>query len=349
MLINRGPYHTQRYKRGLYNAGSQMLRRAIPWGLKKAINYYYREPTATSSGRQAPAPRKTVRRSYRRKSYRPKTKKPIRKEIKEIKKSISNDTGTHTERYRAVGRMLTSTENTIFQDDVIANSASLIETPLAGLKYYNPATPGTLTTADGATGTFSHKFLFDSIYSHVRCVNNYQTPVYCTLYLLTPKGDTSVAPQEAFTSGLADIGSPSATSPLVHPTDSPVFNELWKIHKSVSKRLGPGQEMTLSHSIKKLVYDTAYNDAHTSTFKKIEGAHVYLIRVEGSLGHDLSSNQQGRLPCGVDYEMNRKYVIKYNAGIDLTTLVVNDASHSFTNYGVVSQRPASDNQAYSIG
>lgn len=268
--------------------------------------------------------------------------------IKSIKQRLSLDTGTHIQKTLDTGRLIASAR-TMAHSLIDQNNASEIETVLANLKYYDPSNPAVLVTASAASGTFTKQFLFKNIYSHIVVRNNYQVPAEVTLYIVAPKNDTSKTAIEAYTEGLNDIGGPSSTSPMMYLSDSPVFKKLYKVVKQKSKVLEVGKTMSLNHSIKNLVYDPAYNDAHTSTYKPVEGAFSYVIRVTGVVGHDTTiTTEQLKLPCGVDYEINRKWEISYQAGCDLHTVDITDnSSASFTNGGVVSNKPDANNQSYS--
>lgn len=273
--------------------------------------------------------------------------KTLKKQVRELKRTVNNEQGTHITRTRDTGRVL-SLVNQSVKTGVDANKASVLETAISVLKYYNPADPANLTTAAGATGTYVRKFRFETIYSSMSIVNNYQVPCKATIYLVEPKGDTSVTPTTAFTDGLTDVGGISSTSPLVYLTDSPVFNELWRIVKSTSKRIEPGRGLTLTHSVKNLLYDPAYHDSHTSTYKKSEAAYSFIIMVEGLLAHDTAANEQGISFAGVDYVLDSKWVVKYDAGVDLIQYTITDNSDTFTNAAVMSAKPVADNQSYSV-
>lgn len=320
----------------LYLAGAAGA--AIAHQAQKAINWYYGGPKKSKTHAKSDRGKKAIG---------PTNIRSNKKQIQRLKQMTDNDTGTHVFRIRYTGRLLAGVNESQHMQQFGCDALAL-ENALTNLKYYNPSVPGTLTTASGASGTFSHKFLFQTIHTQFKIRNNYQSPCKVTVYIVTPKNDTSKAPLTTFTDGLADIGSPTSTSPLVFITDSLVFKNLYKIEKSITKVLDAGKSCKMSYTIKDLLYDTSYFDAHTSSYKKIEGAHAYIVRLEGVLGHDTTLDEQGYLAAGIDWEAENKFVIKYNAGIDLYQVEITDNADTFTNGGVVSSKPVADNQGYSV-
>lgn len=338
------PYRKMAYAGASALAGQ--LARRVGWSaLNKAINSYRGSRPSRVYKREKPR-RARTRRSYRRR--RP-VKKSTKKCVSELKKQVDADQGTHIYRVRDTGRVGPSTTNQTSTAEIVSCNGLQLETALTNLKYYDVSNPSVLLTAAGAAGTFSKKFLFKTIFSTLTCVNNYGVPCTVSVYVVSPKTDTSKTALECFTDGLADIGSPTATSPLVYFTDSDLFNDMYKIVKSESKYLQPGNKFSVSHSIKDLMYDPALRDFHTSTYQRGHGTHQYLVRITGPLGHDSTLNQQGILQCAVDYMLNRKFVIQYQAGADLRQIEIVDNSDTFTNIGYVNNRPdVGTQQIYSL-
>lgn len=290
-------------------------------------------------------PKTTYKKTRSRARSKPKrAKKSLRCCVRKLQKQVAKDTGTHIHRLRQTGRSL-AVVNQVVHTTVVANTAALMEIAGTDMKYFDSSLPGTLDDVDIAEGTFSHKVLFDTIYSSLTVTNNYGAPCWCTVYICMPKKDTNKSVGLAYTDGLADVGSPPVDSQLVYVTDSPVFRNLWKIVKTTRKKLQPGSGYTTSHTSKNVTYDPSLNDTHSDTFQSKDKALVYLIRVEGVLSHDSTSDQQGRGKAGVDYEMNRKYIIKYAAGAQLTTIVETDTSDALP-LGRVSQKPQAGQQNY---
>lgn len=335
------PRRRRPVRRGLkkYEMAGGALAGVASMAARQALNWYGR-PRQTQT---------TVKSGYRpRRGYVPRKKKTLKKQVKELKRYAEADMGTHIYRHKgttirssAVGFMnLTSLTG-------VNNSA--IESAMAGLRYYDPASPATLVTAAAASGTYQKEFLVKRQYSKYLAVNNYQVPAMVTLYVCVPKSDTSLSPQTTFTNGLADVGNPTSSSPLVYLTDSPQFNDLWRIAKSKKAVLQPGESMMVSYSCKEYMYDPSLVDSHSEAYQSRFGAHTLTVRIEGVLGHDSAAAEYGTLQASVDVQEDRVFEIHYAAGADIKTVVINDVSDtSFTNGGVVSNKPVSDNQSYSV-
>lgn len=274
----------------------------------------------------------------------PKTKDEAQdRAIKDIKTRINLDTGTHVHRLRSCTQQLVGVNASVYRDIGI-NDATALETVLGNLKYYDPSNPGTLLNADGATGTFSKTFHFTTIHNKFTIRNNFISPVQVRMFYVVPKSDTSKLPSTAYTDGLGDVGTPSSTSTLVYLTDSPVFNKLWKIVKSQNVTLQGGQSKVMSYTMKDIKYDPAYNDAHTSSYKPIDGALRVILRLTGVVGH--TTTTVGHLAGGVDITYDTVWTVKYQAGADLYQITVNDGSGAVTTASVFTDKPIGDNIVY---
>lgn len=295
-----------------------------------------------------------VRRKYKRRRKRackpcprPRVDVKVRKDIKALKRSVKADMGVHIYRHKGT-TVLSSSVGQMSIGSLTGVTNSSIEAALAGLRYYDPSTPATLITAAGATGTYQKEFLIKRQYSKYIAVNNYQVPCMLTMYVCVPKVDTSFSPTTAFQNGLADVGNPSNSSPLVYLTDSPQFHDLWRISKSKKAVLQPGESLSISYSYKSYMYDPSLVDSHADTYQAVHGCHTLCTRLEGVLGHDNAAAERGTLQASVDLQEDRVFEIHYSAGAAIKTIAINDISDvTFTNVGVVSNKPVSDNQSYS--
>lgn len=284
---------------------------------------------------------------YTNKPSLPKKVAKISKKVTNLQKEMKSQRSELIYHDRSTGRCLSTvnTCNHVMSSDMQIND---LEAVLAQLRFFDSATPGTLVQADGASGTYNRDYHFKNIYSTTTVHNNYQVPAQVTVYVVCVKDDSSIAPLTAYTNGLADVGNPSSTSPMIHLTDSPQFNELWKICKTKKILLAPGQRASVSYSVKDIYYNPSITDSQTSSYQRKYKSYAFLIRVEGVYGHDTTNNEQGQLAAGVDYNTHFKYVVHYDAGGDLKYIYVGDSSSTFTNGGLVSSKPVADNIGYSV-
>lgn len=279
----------------------------------------------------------------------PRKVKGIQKQVKELKRIAESDMGTHIERERTTGRVLAGV-NAMGLAGFNAMTTATIERCLNKLKYYDIATPETLVVAAANLGTYTKDFYISRTYSKITVRNNYQVPCKVKVFVCVPKVDTAINAETAFTNGLTDSGNPTATSPLVQLTDSQQFNDLYRIEKSKSVLMEAGDECVMSYGFKPFLYDPALVDSQTQTYQVRYGTCIFVVRIEGVLGHDtVVTTEQSTLQVGVDVMYETMIECKYAAGIDLYTVsIVNNADTSFTNAGVVSAKPLVDNQSYSL-
>lgn len=295
--------------------------------------------TSRSYSRKKNKKRKRDPTPTRRPTTMPKLKsgKKLKRAVRTLEKkgetlSLTNNIATHTHRRRYVGQLI-SANNAMVQQAYVTNDTDTYELALAELRYYDPSTPGTLITADGASGTYSRDYFFTSVTMSLIATNNFTAPVKIRVYCLRPKQKTNKLPTTAYSEGLADqagfgASPPSVTSPLMHVTDIDLFNKNWAIENSVSRTLTAGQSITLSCHEQKIKYNPAIIDSHAQIFRPDLKNRTFLVRIEGGiLAHGSSpTTTVGRTQSGVDIEVDQKYVIRYDAGVELNDFTTSDGS-----------------------
>lgn len=291
----------------------------------------------------------TVYKKTYRKAYRKKT--TLRKQVKTLKKAVESDNAHHTYKQVQTGTF-SSAVGLCNHDSLTINTAGNIEGYCANLRYFNPATPGTLTTANPATGTYSSKIHFDNVYSKLMLRNNYQVPVKVKVYLVKPKGDTNINPHTYYSNGITDqvIGGGDETTPTIYLNDIDVFKEQWSIKVLKDVVLDAGAWCEVKHSTGKFDYDPSLFDSHTVAYQPKFKSAVFMIRLEGVLGHDTTvTTEHTNLAGQVDYMRTTVAKITYDAGVNLNDIYISDGRDaSFTNGGVVSSKPVADNIGYSL-
>lgn len=346
MIIPRTPRGVNRFNTGkqYYNA----LRYGVPAAAAYGAGRYFKNWNPFKNGKSSLQSRSAPpRRVYKRSAKTMRKVKGLTKQVAQLNRIAKSDQGTLIYRKRITERATTSVNQSSHDFARGLNSITNLEAVLAQLRYYDPTAPTALVTASGTSGTYSKEFLFDLSYHKITIRNNYQVPAKVRLYVCKVKEDTSIAANTAFTNGLADVGNPGANSALVYLTDSPQFNELWSIDKSMGKLLRPGQECVMTYTTKKFNYNPSVADSHTSEYQKSFAGTYFILRIEGVLGHDTAADQAGTLQSGIDMQIDSTWKVLYPAGADITYIVVDDTSNSFTNGGVVSSMPVSDNIGYS--
>lgn len=271
----------------------------------------------------------------------------VKMDIKKVKCFIDQRTAEHIVRCRRAGSVLCGVN---LVNHVLLNklgTVTSIEDTAASLRFFDPVT-NALVTKDLASGTYSREACV-GIYKKVLIKNNYQVPCHIELWSGTPVDATNLSPHDAFTGGLVDQGGVSATSPLIRLTDSRSVADVWDMSLISKRVLQPGEVVIGKHLVKKFDYTFSTNDQQTLAYQKNQGGHVFYLRVYGTLGHDTSAAQYGRMEAGVDWEWTATVTWEYDAGKDLKDYSVDDGSATlFTNSGVQSLKPLADNLPYSI-
>lgn len=283
----------------------------------------------------APFPTMAGRYKHKSKYYKKRSRKTsMKKQIRDLQRDVNQDLATHTHKKSFI-QFITCNENSAGYGTLEGWNINSLETALGNFRYYNPAIPGTLTTADGSTGTYSRKFHFTSLYSKVELRSASRVPVKVSAYLLTPKQDTGIEPHTAMTGGLTDQANPSNTSILINPSDSEEFNSLWSIRMCKKFVLGPEGTRTLKWSSRDVTYDPSKTDAHNLKYQKQFKNCVWYFRIQGTTSYDLTqaSGQVGTNYGAVAIHGYTKLVCKYDAGTSLNDITVDTSGLStFTNY-----------------
>lgn len=286
-----------------------------------------------------------AKKSARRLPASTRTKTGIRKTLRTLEKKgnkleLTNNIATHTYRKRTCTRM----DGTALEADHVVfntNTKDEFELALNNLRYFDPAVPGTLKTADTNLGTYARDYFFESITSKIRVCNNFTVPVKVTIYCCRPKIDTNIDPLTAYTNGLTDqvIGTVNQGKILLFPTDINEFNKFWNIEQSNRKVLPNGGVMSLSCRENKIKYSANFSDTHPQTYQTKLKNRTYFVRIEGTIGH--SGTNVGATQVSVDVCVDQKYVIRYDAGVELNDFSYADNSAGTANF--IGSKPQTSN------
>ena len=316
------------------------VRDALYYGAKYA-------PVAKSlykmySTRSVPA---VVKRSYqknrKRRPYRCYKKaapqlRGIKKDIRNLKRQQNSNQATYIKKFRSFDAAVTANENESIMNGLSMNSVTILQGVIDSVKYFDPATPATLITVDLTSPTFQNQVRFTKSYCKILARNNYVVPARVTLYVCKIKKDSNIIPSLAISNGIADMSNAAVTSPLIYPSDSHEFRDLWSIVKSKRVVLLPGEECSISHSFPAFKYDVALSDSHGLSFQTYFHGSYLLVRVEGVPAHGSTSGVT-QSKAGVDIEYQRHHTVKYPGGADIEYLEVSDNRTSITGTIQVSQ------------
>lgn len=351
--------------RAAYNVGKEIYK-AMPSTKRKPSSYKSRSRKRTKKTSKAPGGAGSLRqrRPYsRRVAFRKARKcrtlgrRKLSRKVCHLEKRVKNLTfaenaslGTFTHRLiSGATKCITSTDGKQYGVAAIEGLyMPNFNESVQYLKYYNPATPGTLTVADGKTGTYDRRFLFKNIYASLTLRNNYQTDCKIKVYLCTPKQSSSIDLQVAWQNGVDANGDSSITSYLQtgqFPNDYSDFKDVWTAKLHCKAALAPGQTMKCSHGVKDIEYDPTAYATHTASFQSKYKNFFFLLLVEGTLGHNATNS--GVQQAGVDWHLTRTRVVQYDAGVNISFQKVDNDLVSITTGGVQSHQPIPDNVPYS--
>lgn len=296
------------------------------------------------------------RRSAKRRRY-PKTRKwrrytrrktlpAVARDVALLKRTVSAMRSKWTTKERDAGQLLCTGRDTSYHEVSMLN-VTICNQIVDATPYYDSSTNAMTTKNLAAASQFSLKMHFAFVQTSMTAKNNYEIPVICQIYVVIPRSDTGILPMTMVHDGLTDLGVTGTPSQVMtYPSDSHIFRENWKIVRYKKAELKPGDSLYCSYRPKPFVFDPSSVDTHTIEFQKHLGAHVFILRIEGTLGHDDAAGY-GRTAGGVDWENNRKVVLKYDGGLEFERMTVLDTSEALsTTTGVASVMPASEQQAF---
>lgn len=274
--------------------------------------------------------------------------------IKSIITKVNSNEAVHIRRNRYVASIGCNDRQVNHDSLNTINRCTSLEGAMSLFRYYNPSTPGTLTTANASTGTYTRIVNVDSVSAKLTVRNNYIVPAKIKVYLCTVRKDTNIDPVDWYSKGVADeaftaSGANSTSNPQLYLTDIRQLTEMWDIKLLKSAILQSGHQVTVSNAVGGIRYDPALYDEHALDFLKSNKAFVFVVRVEGVLGHDATvSGEYLTLKAQVDCLLDVKFVFRYEANTTLRDISTYDGSTTaFTNYGIVGMDSIADNQAFS--
>lgn len=278
--------------------------------------------------------------------------KTLQKEVKDLKQAINSINSHHTYKGVTAGS-LKSLIGRCNQYSWQGATLSTLETATANLRFFDPAAPATLVTANPNTGTYARDISIKNFYGKFLMRNNYQVPVKVKLYLCKVKNDSSSSVLTTYTNAITDQvinAGVDETDALVYLTDIERVKENWSVDCVVDKVLEPGHEASASHSTGPFAFDPSHLDLNTDNYQKGFKSFEWFLRVEGVLGHDTAAGEYSLLLAGVDVQLFQKVDIVYNSGgADLDDIYIAEGRvQAFTNGGVASLKPVADNLAYSV-
>lgn len=273
---------------------------------------------------------------------------PLKKRVRNLERQVNKLDSKYVYR-RVEGEQVTALKNEAGWFESVKSTPSGLESAFANLKYYDPATPGTLVTAGINSGTYSHDYRI-SAHSSINIRNNDLVPINVKLYLVKAKGTVSDTPLTLLDAGLVDNGGTAKTSTMIHLSDGDDMIKPYWTYKLVKDiRLMPGGEFISKYSTGEYDYDPAKFDTIAETYQPLTKTFAWVVRVQGVVAHDkTTTGNVGTIAAAADIIIKTFYSCKYNSGgASLYTIGVSDVLDTMAAGPVVSQ-VSMRNQEYSL-
>lgn len=219
-------------------------------------------------------------------------------------------------------------------DNEYAFNTGTVTTILSKLQVWDPAT-NSFIDGDFTFGGEGKNLTIDSFYSSVTVKNNCGPTCIVTVYIVEPRTGETATPVSALTDAVVDIrldNTMNLNNRLVFPSDCPSFGSKWKTIATKKFTLLPGRQRKVTHAVKDIVWkdEIGYAD-----YDKRLKSFVYLVRLEGAVGHVSGPVRVGALDCTVDLMYEQVARVKYDGGINATRLSVQDTSTTGTTIGTL--------------
>lgn len=311
-------------------------------------NYRSRMPPAKKSKPKSKATnRKNVKNI-------PKAKpKTLQRQINQIAKQVNLLTSKHTHRYAESG-YAGANDGECDHVEWAPVSPTNLENYTNNLRFYD-STGNALDTADPTTLTASHDIKFKNIHSRITVRNNNSVPADIKIYCCKVKSDTSNGVLATYTAALADqcvTAGADTESPLMYLTDMERVREEFDIDCVKDITLPHGKQVTASHNTGEFNYDPSHIDTETTAYQKAFKAFLWVVRVQGQLGHDSVqfTTELGLGKTTVDVMVENKAEIIYNSGgVALNDYSFNDQRDtSFSNSHILGVINSPDNIGESL-
>lgn len=272
--------------------------------------------------------------------------KDICKRVKKIESDLKGVMSTLIFR-EWIGDQLTTSINTSAYEAITINDQTWIETAIAQMRYYDPATPGTIVVANGATGTYQRVFRVKSSVI-MEGKNNYQIPVTVEIHSMACVADTGNSSYAYALTCLGDNSNLDLTSPIINLRDARNLGDLWKVEASKFITLLPGETFSIEKTLDYIDYDPSEYDNHTLIYQPDWKSFQFLVGVTGGIAHDKTTvTNCGLSAGGIDWVAKRQSVIRYNAGGPAMTYVYGVSALDAMAAGPIVSQVVVDNQEYS--
>lgn len=273
----------------------------------------------------------------------------LQKKVNKLSKGVDATTGLLTHR-RLQTASFTSDATKSLTTHLVVNNQGINNASVEFLNYFDAATNTFVQKNAADVGGQQTGIRFQAIIVTATVRNNRTVPAKLRVSLVKPKNDTSLAPLQAFTAGLTDIGGADPESVLTRHSDSKVYTDLWKnisgTYKDVT--LLPGEQVILKANLGSFDYEPATADADPLQFRVQDKPCVFFIQIMGIISHDsVVSTEHAFGQASVDVAIETVRKITYAAGANIERVFYEDGQPAaFTNVATIAAQPVAANQNF---
>lgn len=247
------------------------------------------------------------------------------RKLASVAKVVDATTGTKISRSFELSSLVSSVGESVMSQ--VSFVRTDVRDMLEQIQFVDKAGDSSVRTFyDGNVGVYQREFYFPNGTSSKYILRNLnQHDVLLRLYIVEPKEATAITPVTAFTEGLDSVtgGVNPQAQPHVYLTDSPIFNDMYKIVKTKKTVLAPGHECTVRHTTAPYTYDPRLFDVLPTEMQVNPdwGSHFLVIQMMGRLVRNDDSTTQFAIGPGSIY-IQHQFTSKltYNAGADVVHL-----------------------------
>lgn len=259
-----------------------------------------------------------------------KTVRKLETRVKKLERRDLENEVTHIDKFERM-TVYTGTQGYATYQEANQMNRATIQGVLSRLEVWDATTGNFINGQFGTAGSDQKDFTVESVSNCFKYVNNNFVKCKVTVYCCHPKIGLESGAVSKFTDGIAD----SVTNPttmtienrLLYPSMMPAFLSSYKIAKTRSKILEPGQSWSFIDVQKNIKHrdEVAYN-----TYDPRLKSCIYLVRFEGLPSHHQTNGVVtgvGASDIRITEQFKQIAIVKYDGGVRAVRIYVNDSTN----------------------
>jgi hypothetical protein len=274
--------------------------------------------------------KKTGKSRKRKRSTKTVVCRKLESRVKKLERRDLENEVTHIDKYERM-TVYQGIQGYATYQETNQNNRGTIQAVLGRLETWDPVTGNFISGNFGTTGNDQKDFNIESVSNCFKYVNNNFVKCKVTVYACYPKIGLESGAISKFTDGIADSVTNATTmtieNRLLYPSMVPAFLSSYRIAKTRSKVLGPGQSWSFIDVQKNIKHrdEVAYN-----TFDPRLKSCIYMVRFEGLPSHHQTNgviNGVGASDIRITEQFKQIVIVKYDGGVRAVRIHVNDSTN----------------------